>query len=248
MARGIVSPREKDALPVMRLIIERLLGPPGRPGEPCVFSVPAKPVDSDANAVYHEKLFEGLLARLGYAPRPIREGHAVVLSDLAEDDFTGIGVSCGGGMFNVCVAYKAVSVLGFSTSRGGDWIDANVAQALGIPRSRATAVKESGIDIREPSSRESAAVAIYARELIRSTLAIISRRFESAADRPDFPEPVDLVFAGGTSLVGGFVEVAREELSRLAFPLPVKRVRLADDPLHAVSRGCLVMALSGTDA
>jgi len=248
MASGIVSPREADALPIMKLVIERLLGPPGRPGEICCFSVPAEAVDTDANAIYHEGVFKELIGRLGYEPRPIKEGHAVILSDLADDDFTGVGISCGGGMHNVCVAYKAVNVLSFSTARGGDWIDQNVATVLGVSRARATALKEGGIDIRAPRSREEEAVSIYTRELIRHTLGLIARRFESTADRPGFPDPVDVVFAGGTSLVGGFIEVAREELLRVSFPIPVKRVRLAEDPLHAVAKGCLVMALAGTDA
>ncbi len=247
MARGIVAPNEKDALPIMKLIIERLLGPPAKPGEICCFSVPAEAIDSDSNAIYHEGMFKALLTKMGYDARPVKEGHAVVLADLADDDFTGIGISCGGGMHNVCVAYKAVNVLSFSTARGGDWVDTNVAQVLGIKRARATSIKEGGVDLRAPKNREEQAVAIYYRELIHYTLGLIKRRFESKSDRPDFPDPVDVVFAGGTSLVGGFIELAREELSKLEFPIPVKQVRLAEDPLHAVSKGCLITALSGTN-
>ena len=47
----------------------------------------------------------------------------VALAELADDGFTGIGVSCGGGMFNVCVAYKTIPAITFSVARGGDWID-----------------------------------------------------------------------------------------------------------------------------
>ena len=31
---------------------------------------------------------------------------------------------------------------------------------------------------------------------------------------------------------------------KLDFPIPVKEVRVADEPLHAVARGCLLMALA----
>ncbi len=246
MARGILSPKEKDALPIMRLLIERLLGPPQKQGEICCFSVPAEPVDSDANAVYHEKLFQDLLARLGSDARPVREGHAVVLAELADDDFTGIGVSCGGGMHNVCVAYKSVPVFSFSTARGGDWVDQNVAEVLGVSRARATAIKEAGVDLREPKDRGQQAVAIYYRALIQYTLGLVKNRFEATADRPEFPGPIDIVFAGGTALAGGFIDLVREELSKLEFPLPVKQVRLASDPLHAVAKGCVVAAMDAT--
>jgi hypothetical protein len=138
--------------------------------------------------------------------------------------------------------------MSFATSRGGDWIDANVAAVLGVKKSRATAVKEGGVDLRAPKNREQQAVAIYYRELIASTLRLIAQRFDSTADRPDFPSPVDMVFAGGTSLVGGFIEVVRDELAKLQFPIPIREVRLAEDPLHAVAKGCLVWAMSGVEA
>lgn len=247
MARGVLSPDEEDALPIMKLLIEKLLGQPQEPNEICYFSVPAEPIDFDMNAIYHERMFQDLLTRIGYDARPRIEGHAVVLSELADDEFTGIGISCGGGMHNICVAYKAVNVISFATARGGDWIDQNVAQVLGIKKSKATAIKEKGVDLRNPKNREQQAVEIYYRDLISYTLKNIAKRFESKSDRPDFEDPVDIVFAGGTSMVGGFVEVVREELAKLSFPIPVKNVRRADDPLHSVAKGCLVAAMSGLD-
>jgi ferredoxin len=133
---------------------------PARHGELCFFSVPANPIDFSLNATYHEKLLQDLLGRLGYDARPQHEGHAAVLAELAEDDFTGIGISCGGGMHNVCVAYKALNVISFSTTRGGDWIDRHVAQVLGISQARATRIKESGVDLANPRNREEQAVEI----------------------------------------------------------------------------------------
>ena len=147
MKAGVVSPGEKDALPIERMLLENLLGGPQKEGEVCYFSVPAQPIDSDFNVIYHQGVFDGILKKLGYRAKSLVEGHAVVFSELAEDDFTGIGISCGGGMFNVCVAYKSIPALSFSTSRGGDWIDRNVANVLGIKASRATAIKERGVNL-----------------------------------------------------------------------------------------------------
>lgn len=244
MARGVLSSDEEDALPIMKLLIEKLLGQPQKPEELAYFSVPANPIDFKMNALYHEKMFEDLLTRIGYKAKALIEGHAVVLAELAEDDFTGIGISCGGGMFNVCVAFNAVNVVSFSTARGGDWVDENVAQVLGIKKSKATAIKEKGVDLRKPKNREQQAVEIYYRDLIQYTLRNIKERFEKKSDRPEFPNPVDLVLAGGTSMIGGFEAVVQEELGKLAFPIPIKNVRVAEDPLHSVAKGCLVAAMS----
>lgn len=244
MSHGMISPKEADALPIEKLLIEKLLGQPQKPGELVYFSVPAEPIDFTMNVTYHKGLFQDLLQKLGYTPKPLVEGHAVVFAELAEDDFTGIGISGGGGMFNVCVCYKTIPALTFATSRGGDWIDSNVAQVLGIKSSKACAIKEKGVDLQKPMNREQQAVEIYFRELIRYTLTNIKQRFESSEGMPSFPEPVDIVFAGGTPLIGGFIEVVKQELERMKFPIPIKTVRRAEDSLNAIAKGCLVAAMS----
>ena len=244
MKDGLISPEESGAMPIEKLLLETMLGPPFQKGEICYFSIPADPIDADYNVVYHKGVFSGLLKKLGFRPKPLIEGHAVVFSELADDDFTGIGISCGGGMFNVCVAYKSIPALSFSTCRGGDWIDRNVANVLGINMSRATALKEKGLDLAHPQSREEEAVEIYYRNLISYTLENIKNRFVNSAGMPNFPEAISIVCAGGTSLVGGFIEVFRDEFESVSFPMDVKQIRLAEDPLYSVSKGCLVAALS----
>ena len=244
MKAGMISPDESDALPIEKMLLETLLGSPNQQGENCYFSVPAEPIDADMNVVYHQGVFGGLLKGMGYDPKPLIEGHAVVFSELAEDDFTGIGISCGGGMFNVCVAYKSIPALSFSTTRGGDWIDRNVANVIGISSSRACGLKEKGVDLASPQGREEEAVEIYYRNLISYTLKNIKERFESSSSMPSFPEPVSIVCAGGTSMIGGFIEVFQQEFEKIQFPIEVKEIRLAEDPLYSVSKGCLVAALS----
>jgi hypothetical protein len=244
MKAGVISPQETEAMPIEKLLLENLLGPPTQPDENCYFSIPADPIDADYNVVYHKGLFGALLKKLGYNPKPLLEGHAVVFAELANDDFSGIGISCGGGMFNVCVSYKSIPALAFSTSRAGDWIDRNVATVLGIKASRAAAIKEKGMSILSPRNREEEAVEIYYRNLISYTLENIKQRFESASGMPSFPEPVEIVCAGGTSLIGGFIEVFKQEFDAIKFPIQVKNIRRAEDALFSVSKGCLVAALS----
>lgn len=243
MEDGFLSPAEQDAIPMIRFIIERLLGAPSVDQEPVYFCVPAPSIDRDNDTIYHQGVVEGLMRKLGYKPTAINEGHAVVYSELAERDFTGIGISCGGGMFNVCVAYKTIPAVTFSVSRGGDWIDAHVAKVMGMSRTRATDIKEApGLNLMEPRNREEEAVVLYYRNLIEYVLRNLAERFRLAHDVPSFTDPVEVVVAGGTSLVGGFVDVFAQELKRVDFPLRVATVRRAEDPLTSVVRGCLIAA------
>lgn len=244
MKDGMISPSESDAMPIEKMILQTLLGEPASDNEVCYFSVPAEPIDADMNVIYHQGVFSGLLKGLGYTAKPLVEGHAVVFSELAEDDFTGIGISCGGGMFNICVAYKSIPALSFSTTRGGDWIDRNVAHVLGISTSRATSIKEKVENLQRPRNREEEAVEIYYRNLISYTLENIKSRFESSQGMPQFPEPISIVCAGGTSMIDGFIDIFKDEFQNVKFPIEVKDIRMADDPLYSVAKGCLVAALS----
>ena len=248
MQHGVMSPNEVDAVPIFGLLIEAILGKAEEKGITCYYSVPATPIDADFNIVYHSSVIAGALKNLGYIPKEMNEGHAVVFSELAENDFTGIGISFGGGMVNVCVSYKTIPAVAFSTSRAGDWIDKNVAQALGIKPNRATALKEKGVDLKNPKSREEEAVAIYYRNLISYTLKNIKEKFESAEQLPQFPDPVDIVCSGGTSLAVGFIDIFKDELKNIDFPIPINDARLAEDPLTATSKGCLLAALSDAES
>jgi actin-like ATPase involved in cell morphogenesis len=243
MKDGLISPLETDALQMASMIIHQVIGPPREPGELIYFSVPADPIDADRNVIYHRGALDTILRRQGYAPKPMIEGHSVVLAELEADDFTGIGISCGGGMFNVCIAYKSVPAITFSTARAGDWVDINVGKALGIPASQATAIKEGGVDLTSPKNRQEEAICIYYRELIHYTLTTIRKQMESVHNLPSFSRPVELVCAGGTSLIKGFIKVFEEEYEKVLFPIEVKRIRLARDPLRSVALGCMAAAL-----
>jgi hypothetical protein len=242
MKDGLISPKEQEALPIMKLLIGSILGEPRVQDEVCFYSVPGDPVDSDLSVAYHRDLFDAVLKALGYKPSHILEGHAVTFAELMEEDFTGIGVSCGGGMFNVCVVYKSLPALSFSTSRSGDWIDANVAKALNVKPEKAAQIKEEGVDLMSPKNREQDAIAIYYRNLLQSNLNHIAERFRSAENMPTFAAPVSLVFSGGTAMAGNFIELAKDVFAKLDFPIPVKEIRLAGDPLNATAKGALVAA------
>ena len=248
MKDGMISPMEPEALLIVSLIIAEMLGHPKQVGEVCSFSVPADPIDAERNVIYHRGALEAVLRKLGYTPRPMLEGHAIVFSELRDQDFTGIGISCGGGMFNICVAYKSVPAITFATTRGGDWIDNNVSQAIGMPPALVCGIKESGVDLTNPKDRVQDAIVIYYRNLIQYTLETIKTRLETAQNIPTFMKPIDVVCGGGTSMITGFIDVFREEFEKINFPIEIANIRMANDPLKAVARGCMAAAIEETKA
>jgi len=248
MSMGILNPSESESISIIKLIVQNIIWEPREKGEICCFSIPANPVDRNQDTIYHRSVFEGILKTIGYEPVVIDEGYAVVLSELEYKNFTGVGVSCGGGMVNVCAAYRSVPLISFSMTRGGDWIDKSTAKVLNIPITQVTTIKEQGMDLKSPKSREEEALAIYYRNYIRYFLENMAQVFNKAQETPQFSEPVDIVFAGGSSLVGGFIDMVKEELSHVKIGLSIGEIKISDDPFTSVARGCLFQAINNQES
>jgi hypothetical protein len=98
MANGVLNPREPHSLGVVRSIIAKLLGKANGDGQKVFFSVPAPVEGSDTGIPYHQACIGQILTDLGYNPTPITEGLAVVFGELADTNFSGIGIYCGSGL------------------------------------------------------------------------------------------------------------------------------------------------------
>ena len=244
LSRGVISPSEKEALPMIELLIKSVVGEPTYKGEIVYFSVPGEPLDADFNVLYHIKMVEGFLKTLGYAPKPINEGHAIILSELAEEDFTGMGLSFGGGMVNVCLSFMSVPIFKFSVAKSGDWIDQQVAMAVDETASRVSAIKESSLDLSKEGdlSKIESALSIYYNHLIEYVIENIKQEFAKARRLPRIANPISIILSGGTSLPKGFSGRFKQILDRLKLPIPVGSVRMASQPLRSVAKGALIAA------
>lgn len=244
LSKGVISPTEKEALPIIELLIKSVVGEPSYKGEIVYFSVPGEPLDADFNVLYHIKMVEGFLKTLGYAPKPINEAHAVILAELAEEDFTGMGLSFGGGMVNVCLSFMSVPIFKFSVAKSGDWIDQQAAMAVDETASRISAIKESSLDLSKEGdlSKIESALSIYYNHLIEYVIENIKQEFAKARRLPKIPNPISIILSGGTSLPKGFSGRFKQILDRLKLPIPVGSVRMASQPLRSVAKGALIAA------
>ncbi|MFQ3318393.1 MAG: actin-like ATPase involved in cell morphogenesis [Natronomonas sp.] len=240
MKHGILSSEEKSAIPMIKLIIEQVVGEPNRPNERVYFSTPADPIDSDLSTLYHQKTLESFLGDMGYDPEPINEGMAVIYSELADHNFTGLGISFGAGMTNVCLSYYAVPVMTFSVARGGDWVDEQTATATGETVDKVTSIKEDEfrLDFTTDAGGVEGALSIYYDNLLDYVIENIARE----VNEEDVEEGLDVpvVVTGGTSSPQGFEKLFRERLDKANIPFSISEVRKADEPLYSVARGALV--------
>ena len=107
-----------------------------------------------SDLVYHEAMLKKTIDSMGYNSRSVNEGLAVVFAEMEAENFTGIGISCGGGMCNVALGFMSMPVITFSITKAGDYIDSSVASVTGETANSVRTIKESGLDLsRSPLGR-----------------------------------------------------------------------------------------------
>ncbi|MDX2034528.1 MAG: cell division protein FtsA [Blastocatellia bacterium] len=244
MQLGVLNPQEPMGQQIIQAIIESIV-PQARKNELLCFSVPGKGEGADSNLVYHEAILKSFLQSMGYEAKAVNEGLAVVFAELQNENFTGIGISCGGGMCNVCVAFLSVPMLTFSIPMAGDYIDTSVSNVVDEPITRVRLIKEESLDLsRQPKDKITSALHIYYEEVITSLVSKLREEFENSRQLPKLDRPMPIVISGGTAKPKGFLQKFEAAVKSGGFPVQISDVRLATDPLTATARGCYIAAMS----
>ncbi|MHC4389732.1 MAG: disk-shape morphogenesis protein volactin [Planctomycetota bacterium] len=251
MAGGILNPGEEEAISMLEILIEGIVGKASFPGEICAATCPCTPFDEEGDVTFHKIVIERCLKRLGYQPKLLNEAMAIIFHENPEIDadgltvpFSGLGISFGAGMTNAVVAWRAKRLFETSVARGGDWIDHMVGKARGMKKSKVTSEKERKLNLAKISRKNGLhmALEIYHEELIRYALQNICEAWKEGS--ASIEEALPICVAGGTASVPGFEEVFVRVLEEIEPPFEVADVSFASDPLTAVASGALVAAIS----
>jgi hypothetical protein len=257
MKNGLINTAEdKMSIAIIQAIIKKLIGKPSSNGEVLCFCVPGDPVTSNASVLFHKMMLTNFIKSLGYTPECINEAVAInysecpVAEDSSEPDgiakFSGITISCGAGMSNCALSWKQLPLLTFSIEKSGDWVDEEAAQIAGCDKATITKFKEKNLDLSniDSSDLKQIALEVYYRALIENIISNFAAKFEKLEKKID--TPLEIILAGGTASVPGFVDKFKEVLAGMENLLPfhIKCVKLAKNPLYAVSNGCLIKAIS----
>jgi len=160
---------------------------------------------------------------------------------LLDEGLTGITTSFGAGMTNVAVIHHGDPLVEFSMTKGGDYIDTAVGNALDISPSLVQLEKESGTDLLNPSNKIMEAVSVYYNSVLKyvleNTAFELERRKKSL---PIFREDVVMVVSGGLTLATGFVQKMEEVLKHINLPIGIKEIRMAKSPMTAVANGAFL--------
>jgi actin-like ATPase involved in cell morphogenesis len=244
MNKGVLDAKEPVAVKMMQHIIGSLTNT-SESGTRVCFTVPAAPLGAEESVTYHEATVRQVLETMGFEPKPINEGLAVVYSELESTNYTGIGISCGGGLCNVSLAYLSVPVLSFSIPKAGDYIDQSAAAMTGERANRIRMVKEESFFFNgfHPDKVQQV-LAVYYDDMIKTLVNALRDSFTSARNMPKISRPIPIVLSGGTSLPKGFRERFEKIFKESNLPIPVSEIKVATNPLEAAARGALVAALA----
>ena len=245
MERGLVNLKENDGIQVIQAILDSMLPPSAGKGQPLWFSVPGDPVDQPGAAIFNESIFKTYLKGRGYAPRAMNEAMAVVTAELADQHATGIGVSLGGGMCNVCFSYLSIPAVTYSIPKGGDFIDQTVGRLVGESATKIKGIKEQELDLRVAPRNNIEHGLQAAYDDLFGTLADSLAAVLSRSDTvPRLKQAVPLVVSGGSVLPPGSRERFEARLGEVELPVCISKILLARDPLLATAKGAYMMAVA----
>ncbi|RLI98419.1 MAG: hypothetical protein DRP08_08155 [Candidatus Aenigmatarchaeota archaeon] len=242
---GLLNLKENEGISVIKSLLNKLIKQSEQKGTKVIFSIPGDPIDSDESVVSNETIFKTHLQSLGYTPEPINEGLAVILSELSDDSATGIGISMGGGMCNICLSYLSIPVLTYSIQKGGDYIDKMVGNSVGEPATKIKSIKEEDFDLtREPKNSIETGLHIYYDALFSILIKSLHQTLKTSDEVPRLPHAIPIILSGGTVLPKGCKEKFEKGFRDIQLPLTISDIVIAKDPLTATAKGALTMALS----
>ena len=245
MRQGLLNPQEPFSIEIIKEILNSLVLKSENSNIRLSFSIPDAPKDFGADIIYHETILRRHLETKGYKTKVINEGLAVIFSELEEENFTGIGISFGGGMCNVCLAYLSVPLISFSITKGGDYIDDAVSSVTGKVNTRVRSIKENGFNLTaKPNGDVEDALRIYYDDLIMTMVKTLKESIIQTSDVLKVDRPVPIVLSGGTAKAAGFKDRFEHFLKAEEMPLDFSQIRMAHDPLNATAKGALIAAIN----
>jgi actin-like ATPase involved in cell morphogenesis len=248
MSHGCLNPKEKHAQQIMSIMIHSLIGDLSDQNETVYYSTPANAINEETDADYHTKVLEAIFK--GYEdskgnkikPFPINEGLAVIYAELQDKNFTGVGISFGSGMINICFSIFANPAFKFSLVNSGDWIDRQAAKATGESPTFINKEKTKIDFTQQSDSLVDRAIKTQYEIMMQKTVTGIKQGLEQTGSKARTDHPIDIVIAGGTSLPNGFDTMFADVLKKANLPIKLGNVIRPKDPLFSVAKGTLIAA------
>jgi hypothetical protein len=222
---GQLPAHDPLARQILSLIIDAVLPTAAFPQERCCLTIPGELLPLETGP--ERGFFTRLVALRGYQPLVIGPGLAIVLSELTNAAFSGIGISLGATQCEFALVRSGIEHARCAIP----WGTAEIVEEL----QRA----ESSLPTLRTTS--TAADRILSDFLVELLLEAGSRIGQQDGFRV-LTQPVSIACAGGLTSRAGFEHLLEQAWLRASWPIAVQRLRVAGESAYTVARGCLIRA------
>lgn len=255
LPNGEIPTADPVARQVISAVVDGLLPWSQRPQEVCCFVQPGcrdRPAEGDTGLDRRLQFVSRLIRLRGYEPLPLNPATALILAELGNAGFTGIGLALGASGCDLSVVHRGVQLACGRLARGGGWIDQELARAtktwcrdaLGAPvlDLEHARLRKEAVTLAIPANDDGRIVADLYRNLIANVVEVLCETLASHPQIPLLPQPLPIVCGGGPAQMAGFREMFKAGLGNWKFPVTLSSPRFVSDHVYAVGRGCLIRA------
>lgn len=251
---GVLHATDPLTRQIAAVLVDALIGRATTDGELCALTLPADVKSGGDSGLRQREFFIRVVRLQGYAPLELTAPQALVLAELGNDAFTGVGLCFGAGSSQAGLIHRGSVLAHCAVPYAGNWIDLRMARArerfVWDPHGRkeldtaaARAIRESpGIDLKRAATDDELQLADLHRGMVEFLLREAAMTFRNAMKGVPMPGPMPVVISGGSARIAGFRELLCDVLHTVAFPVHVADVRSADAGPWTIARGSLIRA------
>jgi hypothetical protein len=235
-------------------LVDALLPATSTPGQICCLALPRTAGGPRRHQSPEWQFFSRLVRLRGYEPLLVERSQALVVAELGQRGFTGLGLLIDPSTSEMVLAHQGTVLVHAVVPRGGDWIDEQLARKTerivwdmegngyvdvdAVARWKA----QSAPSLVFPQNDEAQLLAYLYQQLLQDLVGVFAARCRECPEIATLRGPLPLVCWGGPTQADGFVPVMAERLERGGLPLAVGDTRVVADPTYTIARGCLILA------
>jgi len=251
--------RVPEEHPLKRQLIgaltESVLPKASHQNEICCFSVPGGGDPFGESAGVDFDFLSQIIRLQGYRPQLMPASLALILSQLVDNAFTGIGLIFGSSGSQAMLAHRGKPICHVETRLGGDWVDEQIAtrqEQIGYePETGAHFLNTETVQRRRESVGVPLAFATSAFEqetaaLLRKVVEELMQSFQNAVEHTprarSVPGPLPFVCSGGLSKTVGFDALIRDAHNDMQPTFDLLEPQIVSDSERSIPRGLLISA------
>jgi hypothetical protein len=246
-------------------LVEVILPIASNRNEICTLTLPGgATIDSSRDARSDLEFYVRLVKLQGYEPKIVPASQALILAELVDNAFTGVGIVFGASGCEAILAHRGDPICYAASDHGGDWIDRQLAKKLHAPSVAAdddadnaatdqNFARESLLAITRRREQLKSAATISGDDLTKHVELLLQETIFELCDAfsgelirsrraKELPSPLPIVCGGGLIETPGFGSILASVLQAANLPIQTQRPRLITRSDRSIARGLLISA------